>query len=97
MGYRARDDGRDGPNCGCILAFVVVAPIAFMMFTGLAMSGGGCEGVSGECTPDNSSMIGLVIIMLLAGAGIAKGLNAAWRWAQDEVVVVRGGEDELEE
>ncbi|MCW1428118.1 hypothetical protein OLX23_03335 [Novosphingobium sp. JCM 18896] len=58
-------------NWGCILAPLVFAPIAFVIFIGTTLGGGGCEGRPAPCSGNFNNMWlqlgGLLVASIIFG------------------------------
>ncbi|GAM06031.1 hypothetical protein [Novosphingobium sp. MBES04] len=57
-------------NWGCLTAFLLMAPVALIVFTAGIMGGGGCEGREPPCVGDYTPMW----IMMAAVVAVAIGL-----------------------
>lgn len=60
---------------GCIVAPLVFAPIAFVIFVGTSLGGGGCEGRPTPCVGDYTRMWLELGALLLAAVAFGWGIN----------------------
>jgi len=68
-------------NVGCIVAAIIMIPLAFVVFIAGSMSGGGCEGAPAPCEGDYTPMWMEMAGLVVAGFILAKSINALVSWA----------------
>lgn len=74
-------------NWGCISAFLLMAPVAFIVFVGSIMGGGGCEGREPPCVGDYTAMWVLMGAVTAVAFGLAFFINLL-------LARIRSGRDE---
>jgi hypothetical protein len=70
-------------NWGCIVAAVIIVPLALFEFMVASMGGGGCEGAPQPCEGDYSVMWMVLGGLVIAGVLIAYATNALLRWIRE--------------
>lgn len=70
------------PNWGCIVAAVIVVPLAFFVFLIASMGGGGCEGAPEPCEGDYTPMWIMMAGLAASGLLLSKAINVLMRWAR---------------
>ena len=66
-------------NCGCIVAMLVVAPLAIIWLLGSTLGGFGCEGAEQPCTPRYGTFFLGVVVLIGLGLALAWLINAVRR------------------
>ncbi|AOR77521.1 hypothetical protein QUC32_25295 [Novosphingobium resinovorum] len=62
-------------NWGCLTAFVLMTPIAFILFIASIMGGGGCEGRKPPCVGDYTPMWIMMGAVIAVAIGLALCVN----------------------
>lgn len=60
---------------GCLTAFVLMTPVAFIVFIASIMGGGGCEGREPPCVGDYTPMWIMMGVIVAAAIGLAFCVN----------------------
>ena len=66
-------------NCGCIVAILVIIPLAAVWLVGNAMGGFGCEGAAEPCSSDYGRFLLGVAVCVGGGVALAWLINAVRR------------------
>jgi hypothetical protein len=80
---------RRSTNWGCLTAFVLMSPVALIVFTASIMGGGGCEGREPPCVGDYTPMWIMLGAVVAVAIGLAFCINLliakvrSWRDAQN--------------
>lgn len=62
-------------NWGCLTAFVLMTPVAFIVFIASIMGGGGCEGREPPCVGHYTPMWIMMGVIVAAAIGLAFCVN----------------------
>ena len=66
-------------NCGCIVAMLVIAPLAIIWLLGNSLGGFGCEGAGEPCTPRYGRFLLGAVALIGLGLALAWLINAVRR------------------